>query len=96
MDREGKVGKIVTHCFKISCDPKPSMIVINTKEKKIILERPNGIQEISLVPVQEEDEEDQCKQKLFYDKKNLPVWDRWGKDALKIGVDLLKVNIHAK
>ena len=59
------------------------MIVINKEEKKIVLKLPDEIEkEISLIPVEEQ--VGQCKQKIFYDKKNLPVWDRWGKDVAKI------------
>lgn len=82
MDSEGK-GIIVTHRIKVFCDPKPSMIIINTKEDKIVLEVPNQTDiEISLIG--DEKEEGQCKQKIFYDKKNLPVWDRWGRDVAEI------------
>ena len=41
MDPEGKGGRIVTHRFKIFCDSKPSMIIINSKEDKIVVEVPN-------------------------------------------------------
>ena len=86
LDPEEKVGKIVTHCFKVSCDPKPSMILINTKEEKMTLTLPEKIEEISLVAV--EQQKDQCIQKIFYAKKNHPVWDRWGKDVATLATNV--------
>ena len=85
MDPEGKGGRIVTHRFKIFCDSKPSMIIINSKEDKIVLEVPNQT-DIKISLIGDEKQEGQCKQKIFYDKKNLPVWDRWGRDVVTAAI----------
>ena len=86
-DPTRQTGKIVTHRFLIPCAPKQS-IIIDTLEQKIIVKVPEAPdEEIYLFPVPEQ--EDQCKVKIFYDKKNLPAWDRWGKDVAEIGAKFL-------
>ena len=92
LDPEEKEGKIVTHSFQISCNPEPSEILINTKEKKMSLSFPNKIEEeISLEAVAEQ--KNQCRQKIFYPKKNHPIWDRWGKDVAKIGYNVISKSL---
>ena len=89
IDPREEVGKIVTHRFLISCEPKPS-IIIDTKKQKIIVKVPDAPEKddiISLYAVPEE--ENQCIQKVFYDKKNQGKWDRWGRDVAQIGAEFL-------
>ena len=85
-------GLIVTHSFQIPCNPEPSSILINTKEKKMTLSFPNKIgEEISLEAVAEQ--KNQCRQKIFYPKKNHPVWDRWGRDVAQMGSNVVVKSI---
>ena len=47
--------------------------------------------EISLEAV--EDQKNQCRQRIFYPKKNHPVWDRWGKDVAQMGCNVVSKSL---